>query len=359
MRSSSDESGNYGCGYCMSPSCVYNEVRGGGECPFYNRQTGYGEKEIRERVQKINDIPRGSPMLQEVSPCTESGMYTIEGILRDPEEFDRSAVFDPETLGRLLEAAPFQKMKWSPQLGYGMGHRPDGSRVHLHSRGKIIIRKAPGRREADRMFYSLTSLARPALLSIKGGFILWEALFLNYHDGDRISRGDLDPYLKWGQKDGDPVVMIDSSEDAYRELDEKTGDEFRSQIIEILENLRGIHQGPDEIESLKERLSGTWRDFEKDGFEDEGRALGTRVFFLSATRSISGLEMFLDQDPSKWESDLREITDRIMGVWAPNRSEISLKGLDIGQLDASRGLMQCTYFLMPFGRGIWISANGR
>lgn len=357
MHSRSDESGEYGCGYCTSPSCIYNEISGGGHCPFYDRKIGYSGEEIREKVRKTADIPRGSPMLQEVSPCTESGMYTIEGILRDPEEFDKSAVFDPEALGILLEAAPFKKMKWSPQLGYGMGHREDGSRVHLHSRGKIIIRKAPGREEADRMFYLLTSLARPALFSIKGGFSLWEALFMEYHGQDRRTAFDYGPYLIWGQKEGDAGEIADSTRIAYRDLDERIGDELRSQIVEMLEDMLGSEADPEQANILKKRLTGTWKDLELRGYEGSGQALGTRVFFLSAIRSVRGLGRFMGDGLKMDAKILRDLTARIVGSWTPGRSEISLEGLDIDLLDSARGLMQCAFFLMPFGRSIKVSLD--
>ena len=340
--------GRYDCGYCGSPSCIHHIQDGSGECPFFNRKSGYNEEDIRYRIREIKSIHRGKPMMQEVSPCNESQKFTVEGILKDPVNGDISAIMDTWSLGKIVSCMPFSSMKWSGKLGYGMGTLEPNARLHLHSRGKIIVRKAETLEDAEGIFKWITSFSKPALILADKGLIFWQMLLLSYHSQNEIYPDEISRTEGWYTDDPRSEDAYEISSKAYDDLDDQIGSKIRRRCLDIAN--RSIEESvePQEVSILGREITDHWSSLESKGYSDDWHAMGSRVFHLSLTAGIEGLEQHLSLIRCHGSDDLSEgVIDGYLGIWNGGSGEDIFTDLGTDEMEKLRGLMRCVYFLNP------------
>ena len=287
-------------------------------------------------------------MIKEVSPCNESRKFTVEGVLRDPEDPGKSAVLEAWSLGRTLSVMHFSDFKWSSSLGYAMGTLETGTRIHLHCRGKTVIRKAETKDDADDVFKWITSISKPSVICFENGTPLWEVLFLAYHREGAVDRDSLMKCLDWHSGGSDCEIIFDESLASYNELDSRIGSGLRGEIF------RGETEDlitPEEIESRLNGIKGTWAALEGDGYDTEGEALGSRVFHLSVTKALEGFSHFISTVINRGEGvPYDELIEKFSNIWVDEDSTKFLTKIDEATLEDLRGLMKCIYFLNPAGR---------
>lgn len=334
---------DYGCGYCGSPSCLIHFRKPVGRCPFAHRNEGWNLESIESSFSKIFDIPRGRPYVQEVEPCAERDSYTIEGIYRDPVNQEISALFHDGSLARMMNSLPFTSVKWSKQLGYGMATLENGTRVHVHTRGKVIIRRSGSRDDAENTWKMITSAVRPTLMSKQDGFVLWEALLFGYHNG--FDEYDISDFLRWYDEGGNESAILAGSSEIFRKIDGIEGDRIRNEIIDILSGSETSDELADKITSFRDGLTVSWREKEKQSVVFEQLAI--RVHYLRALRAIDGLRS-LSIVETEEKSRLPHIPISFLeDTWNGTVVDSELSNLSLRELDDMKGLMKAVYYLTP------------
>jgi hypothetical protein len=333
----------YGCGYCGSPSCLMHYGRSIGICPFADRKEGWNLESIKSLSSELSGLQRGRPFIQEVEPCAEKDTFTIEGIYRDPVDEGISALFHERSLGRIMGSRPFTSVKWSPQLGYGMGTTEDGTRVHVHTRGKVIIRKSTTRDGAEKMWRSITSAVKPALFSTRKGFVLWEALYFCYHNGSDYPF--VRDFLRWYDQSGDASVILDSSRETFKNIDENDGEKLRNDVIDALLTSDATSEITAKLSSLREASKTEWRRREKDGFGSD--LLADRIHYLRSHRAFDGLISFIGMDGEEDINPISDLFSFMNDIWKGIDVNNDISSLSLEQLDGMKGLMKAIYFLTP------------
>ena len=235
------------------------------------------------RVQERPDpVGREPAMSKEVTPCSEYTRFTSEGRMRDPHS-SFSVILDSFLTGHLFRSGPFNKVKWSERLGYGMCVIGEDTRIHLHINGKYVIRRALDKDHANNIQMVLSQLSRPALYSTKNGSFMWEiirdiSLGSNVDDMKAI-----DQLFPWPD-DGGPENEMEEAIGSFKEADAS----FSSNVERILEDscdieLEKISNGSlsvvDEfVKGLRELLDGN--------MDHNGRILGLGSYILLVITAV-------------------------------------------------------------------------
>ncbi len=235
------------------------------------------------RVQERPDpVGREPAMAKEVTPCSEYTRFTSEGRMMDPHS-SLSVILDSYLTGHLFRSGPFQKAKWSDRLGYGMGLIGEDTRIHLHTTGKYVIRRALDRDHANFIQLVLSQLSRPALYSTRNGSFMWEIirdLSLGKDVGDLKSIDQLFPWPGGEGCENDMEEAIAS----FNEADEL----FSSTVERILEDgsdleLENISNGSSQL--VDEFGNGSQKLLDGDLYLT-GKVLGWGSYILLVLTAI-------------------------------------------------------------------------
>jgi hypothetical protein len=261
---------------------------GKGPCPFEEGPAGWTSEELAKAVDSILNANRTKPSVQEVTPCSEYSRFTVEGILGDPLDQDRNAVFETTSLGALFRASRFREKKWSDPLSYGMALEWEDIRVHLQGKGKVIVRRARDKEEANRLFLEVADLMWPSVYCSIGGHTLADTLKSIVLD-ECHPPDCLPPMLEWPVRSGrmvEPGPVLDACRAAFNELGPGIEGDLRSL-------LHGVPEGSD-AERMGLKYISLWSEREMSGYDSREHAMGVRTFFVMAERASGAMARFAD-----------------------------------------------------------------
>ncbi|MDG6225082.1 MAG: hypothetical protein QCI82_06170 [Candidatus Thermoplasmatota archaeon] len=313
---------SHSCGICGSPNCISHTLRRAGTCPFEDTDHEWNALSMNEATLDLLERGRTKPSMKEISPCSEYTRFTMEGVLEDPLLPDKNAVFDPITLGESFKASRFSSKKWSEPLSYGMAVDREDTRIHLHGKGKIIIRRAIDRDHAVSLFNEIADLMWPSLLDSTSGMTLSETIHsLSLHDM-KIDTKRWGPFMDWPASNGNDMADINIVMDHYRKQRSIDIDGIlkatrvaighgtqRSDIV--TENEPSHEKG---MRAVLYVIMKRWNDLEVAGYATREEALGARTHFLIAQRGISGFIDLIDEKYTNSEisDDIKRISKKVL-----------------------------------------------
>lgn len=243
------------------------------------KEDGWRMVKAPNRPEPVGLVPA---VEKEISPCSEYTRFTVEGRFPGPGS-NMNAVLDGEVLGKMFSNGPFKNPRWSSKLGYGMAVIDEDTRVHLHSNGKYIIRRAMDKDHALKCQTLLAAITRPAVYSTSMDSFIWEkvrdlSLGVEEVNPESIS------LVNWQLEDGENIG--DTALASFNEMNGKYG----RKIDELMEEektaeMENIASGGDLL--LDELRVAFSRLLESD-HPESGRVVGVSSF---ASLSYMALKM--------------------------------------------------------------------
>ncbi len=350
----------HNCGFCGKTSCIAYGISPDGSCPFDREGSHNHSKDIKREIYRRFQRSRTSHVPKEITPCSEYSRFTLETVVEDPNEPGKNAIFEPHSMGILFNSGNYADIKWSEKLGYGMAVMDDNVKLMVHTKGKMVIRRALDRDYAEAHFLGLKTLILPSIYCTITGQTLWEMLvWANLVGSGVFDSGRMEDFDNCRssiisritlESDGVEHVM-----NGYSEENERTGTRMRNAIKKLLsanENkadglsdlLKDLHIG---IENRSKEIS---RDLLVSGPVERGEFVGRSSFLLSALRSLDGLSEWVEGSEDSGISYLSTDAEMILRPWDGGGGIDSVvEGLSLDDILRNRylGLFKCMLFLMP------------
>jgi len=294
---------DHSCGLCGKPNCLAYVLEGGGTCPFDDATYGWNKERMEDALEGILNSNRTRPVMQEATPCSEYTRYTIEGILPDPMDPNKNAVFDPAYLGHLFRASRYNNKKWSEPLSYGIAALEPDIRLHLQGRGKVIIRRAFDKANAHSLYSEVAELMRPSLYCTLSGHTLADMIAALSTKGGPLPYC-AGPMMEWPFKD--VADDMTSAIAAYKGAKEDLGVQILEETIRFFE---GGTQDTKAGELIGFDMSHSWHEKESSGYDSVEDALGGRSFLCRAGMGLDALRRFLNEIKNADEGKRRSLED--------------------------------------------------
>ncbi len=359
MKEERESLKEHNCGFCGKTSCIAYGISPNGSCPFDREGSQIRREELQKEIHRRFKRSRTSPIPKEITPCSEYTRFTLETVVEDPNEPGKNAIFESRSMGTLFNSGDYKDIKWSDKLGYGMAVVDDEVKLMVHTKGKMVIRRALDRDYAEVHFLALKALILPSMYCAITGQTLWEILVGVHlvqtgifsgpsYDHDECSSSILSR-ISLESSDVEHVM------NGYSKENETTGKMMRKAIND---QFSGDGTDADEISDLSRelylRIEGRLKEIAKpllsSGTVERGEFVGRSSFLLSASRSLEGL--------SEWAEDLENSgtslptanAEMILRPWdGSGGMDGVVEKLSLDDLLRKKylGLFECMMFLMP------------
>ncbi len=360
MKEDQESLKEHNCGFCGKTSCIAYGISQDGSCPFDRKGSQNRRGEMKREIHRRFQRSRTSHAPKEITPCSEYTRFTLEAVVEDPNEPGKNALFESHSMGTLFRSGNYEDIKWSEKLGYGMAVVDDDVKLMVHSRGKMVIRRAFDRDYAEAHFLGMKTMMLPSIYCTITGQTLWEMLVGEHLSGSGVFKADRSNVFDQCQLSiistismvGDGLEQVMSG---YTKENGTTGDRMRKAIKEILSvnetSSKLINNLLADLHLLvKNRMKEISKDLLVYNPAERWAFVGRSSFLLSALRSLEGI--------SEWRSELEisgiyrlsPVSDKILRPWD---GSVEVDGVvdelssDDGLREIYIGLFKCMLFLMP------------
>ena len=359
MKEDRESLKEHNCGFCGKTSCIAYGISPDGSCPFDREGSQNRREELKKEIHRRFKRSRTSPIPKEITPCSEYTRFTLETVVEDPNEPGKNAIFESHSMGLLFNSGNYKDIKWSEKLGYGIAMVDDDVKLMVHTKGKMVIRRALDRDHAEVHFLALKALILPSMYCAITGQILWEILV----GAHLVETGVFPGPSKDSDQCGSSIlsrIALDRSDvehvmRGYSEENETTGTWMRDTMIELLsaEEINGDILS-DLVKSLRTgievRLKEVSMNLLTSGHVERGEFVGRSSFLLSASRSVDGISEWMEELETSGISEITPDALMILRPWVEGRGiDVVVERLSLDDLLRNRclGLFECMLFLMP------------
>ncbi|MCK5773856.1 MAG: hypothetical protein KAH57_08720 [Thermoplasmata archaeon] len=359
MKEERESLKEHNCGFCGKTSCIAYGISPDGSCPFDREGSQNRREELKKEIHRRFKRSRTSPIPKEITPCSEYTRFTLETVVEDPNEPGKNAIFESRSMGTLFKSGDYKEIKWSDKLGYGMAVVDDEVKLMVHTKGKMVIRRALDRDYAEVHFLAMKSLILPSMYCAITGQTLWEILvgahlaetgvFPEPSDDPHKCRSSILTRIALESSDIEHVMR------GYSNENQTTGRTMRDVIKELLSGDRTdaeetSHLLKDLHLVIEERLKEISRHLLDSGTIERGEFVGRSSFLLSASRSLEGLSEWAEGMETSRIPFSPSDAAMILRPWdGSGGMDVLVEKLSLDDLLRKRylGLFECMMFLTP------------